>query len=1026
MLAVLALGALPLLSLATARFSHRLHPVSLPLQNELGDYSGVVEESVAGIRVVKGFGTESRQEDQLAVEADQVMDRALAGARLRANFLPLVDFLPALALVIILGYGGHLVLQGQLQIGDLVAFNTYILYLLWPLRLVGMLVAQAARSSAAAGRIDELLATDAAITDPTHPAALPAGGGEVRFEGVRFAYGTGPPVLDGFDLVMHPGEAVALVGPTASGKTTVARLLPRFYDVDAGRVLIDGVDTRELSLRDLRRAIGIVFEDTFLFTDSVAENIAFAEPDASMDLIRNAARLAGADEFIDALPDGYDTLIGEHGYSLSGGQRQRVAIARAVLADPRVLILDDATSSVDPTKEHEIRSALREVMRAPDHAHHRPPGRDHRPRRPGGAPRRRPGRRRRHPRGAPQRLAPLPPAPQPDQPGGARSPGRGTDAERRPPGRLRERRGAAHPRGHVAAGAAPVGAPRPLPPARRLLPAPHRGVDRLPARRAGPGEARHRRRPDRQGRRRRSTSPPAATSPSRSAGSTFGRWALWSVSKIGEPFLRDLRNRVFRHLMSLDLGFFEAEQTGRLVARLTSDVDAMQDLVQIGLAQFAQNVFLFAGAVVVILVLSWKLALCILVVVPPVVWASRWFRRESSRAFLEVRDRIGHNLATLQEGLAGVRVVQAFGRERAFARRFRDTNEAQYDANLETVRISTRYFPFIEFCGVGGTALIIGIGGWFTDAHIVTVGTVAAFVLYLNNLFEPVQQLSQLYNTLQQAGAALKKLIMLLDTVPQIAERPDAHDLALEGDLEVDHVSFRYGDGPLVLHDVSITVPHGERLALVGPTGAGKSTLAKLMCRFYDPADGSVRFAGQSLADATLASLRERIVVVPQEGFLFAGTIRDNVRVARPDASDRDVDAALDALGVRDRFLALPEGLDTEVRERGSRLSAGERQLVSLARAALADPALLILDEATSNLDPGTERDVERALEALTHGRSVVVVAHRLSTAARADRIGVVDQGRLQELGTHDELLRREGRYASLWASWSAAQARAS
>ena len=362
-LAVFALGALPLLSVAAARFSHRLHPVSLELQNELGDYSGVVEESVAGIRVVKGFGTEARQQDQLAVEADQVMDRALAAARLRANFLPLVDFLPALALVIILGYGGHLVLQGKLQIGDLVAFNAYILYLLWPLRLVGMLVAQAARSSAAAGRIAELLGTDAAVTDPPHPAALPPGGGEVRFEGVRFAYGAGPSVLDGFDLVMHPGEAVALVGPTASGKTTVARLLPRFYDVTDGRIIVDGVDIRKLALRELRRAIGIVFEDTFLFTDSVAENIAFAEPDASMDAVRDAARLAGAAEFIDALPEGYDTLIGEHGYSLSGGQRQRIAIARAVLADPRVLILDDATSSVDPTKEHEIRAALREVMR---------------------------------------------------------------------------------------------------------------------------------------------------------------------------------------------------------------------------------------------------------------------------------------------------------------------------------------------------------------------------------------------------------------------------------------------------------------------------------------------------------------------------------------------------------------------------------------------------------------------------------------------------------------------------------------
>jgi ATP-binding cassette subfamily B protein len=478
--------------------------------------------------------------------------------------------------------------------------------------------------------------------------------------------------------------------------------------------------------------------------------------------------------------------------------------------------------------------------------------------------------------------------------------------------------------------------------------------------------------------------------------------------------------------MALDLGFFEREQTGRLVARLTSDVDAMQDLVQIGLAQFAQNIFLFVGAVVVILVLSWQLALCTLVVVPPVALASRWFRRESSRAFLEVRDTIGHNLATLQEGLAGVRVVQAFGRERAFARRFRETNEAQYDANLETVRIGTRYFPFIEFCGVAGTALIIGVGGLFADQRIVTVGTVAAFVLYLNSLFEPVQQLSQLYNTLQQAGAAMKKLVGLLDTAPKIAERPGAVDLPPTGALEVEDVSFRYGDGPLVLRHVSVTVGDGERLALVGPTGAGKSTLAKLMSRFYDPAEGSVRFGGVPLTDATLASLRERIVVVPQEGFLFAGTILDNVRVGRASATDAEVEAALDALGILDRFRALPGGLDLEVRERGSRLSAGERQLVSLARAALADPALLVLDEATSNLDPGTEHTVEQALEVLTERRSVVVVAHRLSTASRADRIAVVDHGELQELGSHDELLRREGRYASLWASWTAAQTRAS
>lgn len=511
------------------------------------------------------------------------------------------------------------------------------------------------------------------------------------------------------------------------------------------------------------------------------------------------------------------------------------------------------------------------------------------------------------------------------------------------------------------------------------------------------------------------------------AGLFFGRAVIRMVAKVGEAFLRDLRSRVFRHLMSLGMDFFEREKTGKLVGRMTSDMDALQELVQMGLVMFVQNGLLFVGAILVIFLMSWKLALCTLVVVPPVVIASRWFRRASNKAYLLVRDRIGQNLSTLQEGLAGVRVVQAFARERAFTRRFQETNEAQYDANIETVRISAKYFPIVEFAGVLGIALIVGIGGAFVSADIVTVGTVAAFVLYLNNLFEPIQQLSQLYNTLQQAGAALQKLFELLDERPSIAERPGAVDLPEEGGLELDHVSFGYGAED-VLHDVSLRVPLGERLALVGPTGAGKSTLAKLIARFYDPREGNVEYADVDLRDATLRSLRERIVVVPQEGFLFAGSVRDNIIVGKPDATDDDIRDAIAALGLADRFDAFPDGLNTEVRERGSRLSAGEKQLVSLVRAALADPALLVLDEATSSLDPGTERTVERALGRLTEGRTVVVVAHRLSTAARADRIAVVDDGHVPELGTHDELIAHEGRYASLYAAWDsrAAMGRAS
>jgi ATP-binding cassette subfamily B protein len=506
-------------------------------------------------------------------------------------------------------------------------------------------------------------------------------------------------------------------------------------------------------------------------------------------------------------------------------------------------------------------------------------------------------------------------------------------------------------------------------------------------------------------------------------GLVLGRLAIVMVAKIGERFLQELRNRLFGHMMSLSLDYFETEKTGRIVARMTSDVDALQELISQGLVLFVQNVFLFIGAVILVTYISWQLALGVLVIVPPLYFASRWFRRVSNKAYLEVRDRISTNLSTLQESLEGVRVVQAFGRESAFSRKFQRTNDDQYAANMLTVKISAKYFPVIEYAGIAGTAMIIGWGGWLSTQGVITVGTVAAFILWLNNLFEPINQLSQLYNTVQSAGAAMGKIFGVLDTRPTVRQRQGAVDLPRSEEIDVDHVTFAYGDNAPVLHDVSLHIAAGERIALVGPTGAGKSTLAKLIARFYDPVEGTVSVGGVDLTHATHVSLRERIVVVPQEGFLFAGTLRDNVRVGRPEATDAEVDDALRALGLYERFAAFPEGLSTEVRERGSRLSAGERQLISLARAALADPTILVLDEATSNLDPGTEQSVEAALETLMHGRTVVVVAHRLSTAARADRIAVVFDGYLTELGTHDELVALDGHYATLYKAWAVHQA---
>jgi ATP-binding cassette subfamily B protein len=493
------------------------------------------------------------------------------------------------------------------------------------------------------------------------------------------------------------------------------------------------------------------------------------------------------------------------------------------------------------------------------------------------------------------------------------------------------------------------------------------------------------------------------------------------INRAGEGFLRLLRVRVFDHIQRQSLAFFDRNKSGVLVARMTADIEAMGELVQFGLLQFVSAILLVIFALVLALLLSWQLTLAGMLVLPVIVIASRKFQRDSNAAYLDVREQIGQTLSTLQEGVSGVRVIQAYAREPEQRRRFKVANRSLFDSHLHSVKVSTWYFGLVEASGVFATAIIVGVGGWLFNRGDVTIGTIIAVVLLFAQLFEPVQQLSQLYNGLQSSAAALNKLFGILDTEPDILD--GAEELPRHGELVVDDVGFRYPETETpVLSDVSITVADGERLALVGPTGAGKSTLAKLMARLYDPTAGQITFAGVDLRDATLASLRQRVVVVPQEGFLFGGTVADNVRVARSDATDDEVLAAFEAIGALERFEEFPDGIHTEVRERGSRLSAGERQLVSLARAALVDPAVLVLDEATSNLDPGTEFIVERALDSLMRGRTTIVVAHRLSTIQRADRIGVIDGGRLVELGNHAELVAEGGRYAALADAWAKSQ----
>lgn len=493
------------------------------------------------------------------------------------------------------------------------------------------------------------------------------------------------------------------------------------------------------------------------------------------------------------------------------------------------------------------------------------------------------------------------------------------------------------------------------------------------------------------------------------------------INRAGEGFLRLLRIRVFGHMQKQSLAFFDRNKSGVLVARMTADIESMAELVQWGLLQFVGAALLVTFSFILLLILSWQLTIVALVVMPVLIIAARKFQRDSNAAYLDVREQVGQNLSTLQEGIAGVRVIQAYGREPEQIRRFETSNRGLYDSHIHSLRVSTWFFGLVEAAGVVASALAIGVGGWLVERGDVTIGTVIAVVLLLAQLFEPVQQLSQLYNTVQSSAASLSKLFGILDTTPDLLD--GEHALPAAGAVAVSGVGFRYPQTEAkVLDDVSITVADGERLAVVGSTGSGKSTLAKLMARLYDPTDGTITFGGIDLRDATLASLRERVVVVPQEGFLFGGTIADNVRVARSTATDDDVRTALAAIGALDRFEQFEDGIHTEVRERGSRLSAGERQLVSLARAALVDPAVLVLDEATSSLDPGTEAIVEQALESLMSGRTTIIVAHRLSTIQRADRIAVIDAGHLVELGSHTELLGLGGRYTKLATAWASSQ----
>ncbi|MEO5832516.1 MAG: ABC transporter ATP-binding protein [Nakamurella sp.] len=1083
LLSLVAVVMVPLVVLVTQLTRRQLFPAGWAAQQTAADVTDIVEENVTGVRVVKGFGQEDRETDRLATAARTLFAEKLRVARITANLGPAFPLITTLGQIGVLGFGGLLALAGHVSLGTFVAFNGYVAQIVGPTRTVAMLLTTAQQARSGVERVFDIIGSRSTVTDPEQPRPLPDGPLAVDLSDVGFGYLADEPVLTGFDLHVRAGETVALVGASGSGKSTISLLLPRFYDPAVGTVALGGVDVRELALVDLRAAMGVVFEEAFLFSATVRDNLAYGRPDATDAQIRRAAHAAEADEFIVRLPDGYDTVIGERGLTLSGGQRQRLALARALLTDPRLLILDDATSAVDPTTEAAIHATLRSVTADRTTlliAHRRSTLdladrialvergrivdigtaaelRDRSPRFAGlldvmaeadsaaGAV-----------TGPPTELtvntaAGITPAlwPVRDPTGDGdptRDPAIPADRIGPPPG------GGGRGGGAMMGGGMFAGQPA-TPELRDRIAALAPATD-LPA----------------------DETPAASDTPFRLRGLLHGvRWLLIAAlvlvaldgaaglalpalvrygvdhgvsaaapgvlglaclvaltvavltllveraqgvasSRAGETVLYQLRLRSFRHLQRLGLDFYERQQTGRILTRMTTDIDALSMFLQTGLVSSVVSLVTFFGIIVVLLVMDPPLALLAFASLPLILIATVAFRRISSRAYTDAREKVSVVNADLAENVAGLRVAQALGRSdrnsSAFAARSRDYQRSRMRAQTA---ISV-YFPGIIFMSQVAAAVVLGVGAGQVAAGTLTVGTLLAFVLYLDAFFAPVQQLSQAFDGYQQAAVGLTRIRELLATgisTPQAAAPRPVPRLA--GRIELTGVDFRYaGECTDAVSGVDLTIEPGQTVAVVGTTGAGKSTLVKLIARFYDVTAGALAVDGTDVREYDLPAYRRHLGVVPQENHLFRGTVRDNIAYGRSDATDAEVEAAARAVGAVEAISLLPGRFHHPVTDRGRNLSAGQRQLVALARAELVNPDILLLDEATAALDPASEAAVLQATAWLSRGRTTVVVAHRMTTAARADMVVVMAGGRVVQCGPHDELLATPGLYAQL------------